>query len=248
MNVRRVPASLITAIVIGSVALACMVPTNGTNQESISSSDTAVAQGYPPPGGTYAPPTPTATPSTDPMGYFPPPVGRTDRIESLAGSMYSDLLVPLQEEFDARSSDLLVERVTERFGVTLYDVAHLDSEGGTSLDSANANAVLDDFFEAESSPLIQGYFESGDAGARCLVVVASRFMGTVEHPGAADPEPYGPRPPSHISADSTGFGLCEDSDREWLWQDWAYGGYHQIVERIDDARGASGWRYVVIRP
>ena len=248
MYIRRTSLLLIVLIVVGVALTACTTPSEPSDGSEDEGRDSVVAQGYPPPGGTLAPPAPSATPGADSQGYFPPPVGITERIESLEESPHAELLLPLQMSFEAGSSEYLAERSTERFGVTLYDVRHIDSEGGKVLDNDGARTVLDAFFDAGSRPLIQGYFESADDEVLCAVVVTSPFEGSVEHPNAADPDPYGPRPPAHISADSAGFGLCRVSDGDWLWQDWMYGGYHQILGQLDDARGATGWRYVVIRP
>lgn len=248
MFVRRSSRVLAVLVIVGVALAACTTDHDSSAGPANESGDTVVAQGYPPPGGTLAPPAPTATPAADSSGYYPPPVGLTERIESIEGSPHAEMLLPLQMSFEAGSSEYLSERSTERFGVTLYDVSHIDSEGGEALDTDGAGTLLDAFFDAGSRPLIQGYFESADDEVLCAVVVASPFEGSVEHPSAADPAPYGPRPPSHIPADSAGFRLCRVSEGDWLWQDWMYGGYHQIIERLDDARGADGWRYVVIRP
>lgn len=251
MFASRLPALLracaVAALAAASVACA-EAPRDAGLTETVVSGGSAVAQGYPPPGGTIAPPPPTPTPSAAPDGRYPPPVGRTDAMLTMAESEHSDLLAALQADFDSGGTDSLAAAVTERFGVTLFDIRNLDSEGGTHLDGPGAEALLRAFADAGSRPIIQGYFESESTGTRCLMVVATGFVGAVEHPAADSPDPYGPRPPSQIPADSAGLGLCRDSGGAWLWRDWAYGGYHQIVERFDDSREESGWRYVVILP
>lgn len=247
MNVSRTSSSFLAAVVLGIASVACFVPGDRPSSDPIDTGDTVVAHGYPPPEGTQPPPAPSATPSVDADGYYPPPVGHTERIETIVESPYTEILMQLHAVFESGDPSFLVERVTERFGVTLYDATLLNTEGGTVLDATDANTALGGFFAAGSRPVIQGYFESGETGPSCLVVVASPFIGSVEHPGAADPDPYGPQAPSHIPAESAGFGVCQDGD-DWLWNEWAYGDYHEIVEQLDDARGLSGWRYVVIRP
>jgi len=200
------------------------------------------AQAYPPPTG--SPPAPTATPPADPAGYFPPPSGIPNQTVTLAGSPYSDVLVPLQAALRGGDAAAIAALAGERFNVTLFDVAWLDSEGGVELTAAQAEAILADFFGQGSRPLIQGYFDNGDATVPCLMVLTHGYSGTVAYPAAADPD-YGPRLPADIPADAAGFTLCRAGSAEWIWQDWVYGGYHALAEQYYGARESG---YNVVRP
>jgi len=214
-----------------------------------------VAQGYPPPGGTLPPPTavpPTSTPQAQPDGHFPVPASPPNRVEKIGDSEFGDLLGPLQAELQAGSAGVMVERMSERFGMTLYDMDHLDSEGGTNLSSEDAQALLEDFFNRGSQPIVQAYFENGggggDGGVPCVEVLIAPLVGGAAHPAFADADDYGPRPPETIEDDAATLGMCRTGGGDWIWQRWAYGGYHRMLDKFYRARGASGWQLVIVRP
>lgn len=202
--------------------------------------DKVGAQAYPPPD---TPAAPTATPSADSGGYLPPPGNTSNQTVTLAGSPYSDVLVPLQAALASGDAAWPATMVTERFGNTLFDIAILDSEGGAYLDAGGTEAVLADFFQQGSQPVIQGYFADDDGIVPCLNVLTHRYTGTVPYPG--EDGAYGAPRPTHIPADAAAFKLCRAGAGQWIWENWVHGGYYEIVDAYGGEGGAD---YFVVRP
>lgn len=205
--------------------------------------------GYPPPGAgtTAVPPSPMPTPTPTAIeGLFPPPEGIEHRVEPLAASPYRELLVALQAAIDAGDPAGPADWVAGRFGTRLFDVRHIDSEGGVTMDRATTAALLGAFLDLGARPRVQGYFAVDDGQVACLDVVTAPYAGEVAYP--ATPAPLGPRPPDTLVGDAAAFHVCRDQAGAWLWQAWAYGGYHAIVEAYDARRGVGEPPYVVSRP
>jgi len=239
---------LILAIALVSTSLVAWLLVQGLVRDERTALP-LTAQGYPPPDGapTSVPqtPVPSPTPSSD-GGYFPPPAGIDHRIETLAASPYRDLLLALQAALDAGDPSPPADWVSERFGNRLFDIRSLDSEGGVMLDRDTTRATLGAFLEQGSRPRIQGYFAVDDGEIACLDVLTAVYEGDVAFPGPWDP--LGPPPPEVVPPDAAAFHACRDQLGTWLWQTWAYGGYHEIVAMIDARLEGSGTVYNVSRP
>lgn len=207
------------------------------------------AAGYPPPGGpTGAPVTPTPAPTPTPdssEGFFPPPDGIDHRLEPIGSSPHRALLAPLQAAIDAGDAATPSQWVSERFGNRLFDIAHLDGEGGVALDRAGTRDVLGAFLDQGSRPRVQGYFATQEGEVVCLDVFTALYQGTVPHPPSGDE--LGPRPPELVPADAAAFHVCRDQAGAWIWSGWAYGGYHELVAAYAALHGG-GADYVVTRP
>jgi hypothetical protein len=202
--------------------------------------DSVAAQAYPPPD---TPAAPTATPVADSGGYLPPPSNISSQTVTLAGSPYSDVLFPLQAALTSGDAAWPAAMVTERFGNTLFDIAIRDSEGGAYLDAGGTEAVLADFFQQGSRPLIQGYFAGGSDLVPCLTVITHRYTGTVPYP--SEDAAYGAPSPTHIPADAAAFKLCRAGAGQWIWENWVHGSYYEIVDAYSGTGDAD---YFVVRP
>lgn len=200
------------------------------------------------PGPASATPVPSATPAPDAQGYLPPPSGGATQTLLLGDSPYADLLLPLQAALLAGDAAPAAELVTERFGLTLFDIRHLDGEGGYVLDAAEAAALLEEAFDAGAAPRLQGYFDVGDGLVPCLELLLWAAGDALPHPRAGTPVAYGPQPASPLRGDAATWRVCRAQDGVWIWQRWGHGGYHEIVDTFFARPQGGDGTYTVLRP
>lgn len=214
-------------------------------------SGAVVAQGYPPPQSPTPSitPTPTPTPTADASGYLPTPPGVSVTVTSLAGSSYSDLLVPLQDALDDDDASAISAMASSSYRLFVGSSV-FDGEGGSAtITGAETAGYLTDFFNQGTNAKIQGYFETGDASVPCLEVLIHRFVGTVAYP-TARPSPtgtyeaVGASPPSDFPLDAATWKFCKIAGPTWRWRAWRHGWYYPTVAKLAQA----GTSYFVIRP
>lgn len=242
----RRAALALGAIAIASAAALGLARSGAPRAPGLDTGSASVLAGYP--GPPSATPAPSATPGADAQGYLPPPTGGPTQTLLLGDSPYADLLLPLQDALLAGDSSPAASLVTERFGLTLFDIRYLDGEGGSALDGDRAAALLQDAFDAGASPRLQGYFEVGDAVVPCLELLVWSLGDALPHPAAGTPVSYGPRPASPLRGDAAAWRACRAQDGVWIWQRWGHGGYHEIVETLFARPQGGDGTYTVLRP
>ena len=145
---------------------------------------------YPPPHALSPTPKPTALPITPspsatpgPAGYLPVPESIPHQLAPLANSPYADLILSLQEAFDAADSEYIASMLAEdRGGMSIISADHLDGESGELFDRVRLNALLEGLFEGGSSPSIQGYFEDASQSPACLDVLVHGMQAGLPFP------------------------------------------------------------------
>lgn len=164
-------------------------------------------------------PTASATPAPTPdaTGYYPEPEGVCYEITSLAGSPYSDLLLPLQQtlatDMSAAAGWVAIEGGYPGLGLGPLLADH----GGKFINRDDVSAILDSYELGGSSPLIQGYFEDtdttkGDEVPATIWVMVTGWQGQVAFPTQEPPAGYVPAPgkppPADVGAESSLWGFC----------------------------------------